>query len=173
MSKDIKPLSPEELELASSLMTLLSEFAQQLGKQCLKELPRHMKFNEKLDPVDIQRETMMAVLFSTESFLSERYGIDIGKRIITSLQERFCTECLGGSLGEFTHLSELVDNRFARYEKARKDPMAKNETMRSVMMGIVAACSLGLEDNARVVFATHVGTHVFLWSESLKRLKID
>jgi len=158
-----------EAALAAGLLEEMSAFAAGVGDECLENLPRHLGFREALDPADIRRETMVAILYSTRLVLAKTCGAESTDRILEAIQERFVTTCLGGNTGEFKDLGDLLANRFERYARARKDPMAKDETVRSVMMGIVAACSLGLEDEARRQFATHVGVHIGMWREALRR----
>lgn len=161
---------PNELKLATCLLSQMSEFAIGVGAACLENLPFHLHFQNKLEPSEIRRETMLAVLYATQLFLEENLGIHASQRIVAAvIGAGFKTKCLRGDIGKYHALSELLENRFARYAKARQDPLATEETARRVMMGVVAACSLGLYDEARAQFATHVATHLTLWVNEQKR----
>jgi len=160
----------DEHELATWLLSRMSEFATGVGVACWEELPFHLHFKNKLEPSEIRREIMVAVLYATQLFLEEHLGIDVSQRIVTAvIRGGFKTKCLQGDIGKYNTLSELLENRFSRYVKARQDPVATDETVRRVMMGVLAACSLGFDDEARAKFAEHVAAHLMCWVNEQKR----
>ena len=168
MNDNADNVQPEQVELGQWLVGQMADLATAVGESCLDELPRHLKFREKLKPGEIRRETMVAILYSTKLCLTDAFGEELAAEVDVAIRKDFVAKCLQGDIGEFSNLDDLLANRFQRYVKARNDPMAKDEMLRDMMMGIVAACSLGLEDKPRMQFATHLGAHVSMWRRAVQ-----
>ncbi len=174
MQTENRDLAPDEQSLIASLLEEMAGFSETVGDNCLDDLPRHLGFGDTLKLADIRRETLVAILFATGRVLSDLYEPEIAERVASGLASGgFLKRCLAGNTGEFNTLDDLLKNRFECYVKARSDPVAENETLRCTMMGVVAACSLGLEDEARMQFAAHVGAHIMVWRECLRRALLE
>ncbi len=158
---------PEDIVLF--LYQSLEELSPTIGESCVEDMPRHFHFRDKLSPNDVRREVMLGALYVTRLFLDDLSMGSEGEEIVEGIAEILCAR---GALGNVSpsELTDTLSNRFDRYIRARQDPLATTEeVMKLTMMGIVCACSLGLTDKARVEFAKHVGAHLLLLREDLRR----